>query len=211
MSSISIPLAFHEPPARGEAPESVRPAWQPDGSATALEQQGVEMAELHVGGEAGFDGFLRQRSSRLWRAAWLLTGDSQHAEDLVQTALVKTYGKYNSMNDDDHFEAYVRKTIYRTFCSWWRRRSWRGEFAAAEPREDSGGHETSPELSVDVARALDELPRMQRSVVVLRYFEDRPVSEVAELLGISQGTVKSYAHRACESLRGSLHMTTQED
>ncbi|GAB3818460.1 SigE family RNA polymerase sigma factor [Tessaracoccus terricola] len=169
------------------------------------------MAELHVGGEAGFDGFLRQRSARLWRAAWLLTGDSQHAEDLVQTALVKTYGKYKSMNDDDHFEAYVRKTIYRTFCSWWRRRSWRGEFAVAEPREDSGLSVADPELSVDVARALEELPRMQRSVVVLRYFEDRPVSEVAELLGISQGTVKSYAHRACESLRGSLHITSREE
>lgn len=167
------------------------------------------MTELQASGSHGFDDFLRERSSRLWRAAWLLTGDAQHAEDLVQTALVKTYGKYASMNDDDHYEAYVRKTIYRTFCSWWRRRSWNSEFAVAEPREESASHTSESELSVDVARALAELPRMQRSVVVLRYFEDRSVAEVADLLGISQGTVKSYAHRACESLRGSLHLKPQ--
>lgn len=210
MSSNSFSLAHHVPAPRGEAPLPVGAGWQPDGNATALNQRGVEMTEVQSGGQHGFDGFLRERSSRLWRAAWLLTGDAQHAEDLVQTALVKTYGKYGSMNDDDHYEAYVRKTIYRTFCSWWRRRSWSGEVSVPEPREDSATNTAEAELSVDVARALAELPRMQRSVVVLRYFEDRPVAEVSELLGISQGTVKSYAHRACESLRGSLHLNPRE-
>ena len=167
------------------------------------------MTELQAEGSLGFDGFLRERSGRLWRAAWLLTGDAQHAEDLVQTALVKTYSRYPSMNDDDHYEAYVRKTIYRTFVSWWRRLSWRNEFAS-DSQSDSASRELNPEMSLDVARALDELPRMQRSVVVLRYFEDRSVPEVADLLGISEGTVKSYAHRACETLRGSLHLITQE-
>lgn len=206
MWADNIRTVGHVPAPRPRPTGTVGVAWQPERNSEALEQQEVVMSELQVGG-TGFDAFLRERSARLWRAAWLLTGDSHHAEDLVQTALVKTYGRYASMNDDDHYEAYVRKTIHRTFCSWWRRRSWRSEFAVAEPREDTGGHGPETELSVDVARALEELPRMQRSVVVLRYFEDRPVGEVAAMLGISQGTVKSYAHRACESLRGSLHLT----
>src|SRR5690554_4356796 len=146
------------------------------------------MTELRSTDAHGFDGFLKQRSGRLWRAAWLLTGDSQHAEDLVQTALVKTYGRYGSMNDDDHYEAYVRTTIHRTFVSWWRKRSWRSEFASdvAGDTEGTAGRELNPEMSLDVARALAELPRMQRSVMVLRYVEDRSVAEVAEVLGISE-------------------------
>ena len=63
-----------------------------------------------------------------------------------------------------------------------------------------------PEVSVDVLRALATLPRMQRAVLVLRYFEDRPVADVAELLGISEGTVKSYAHRGVTTLRESVHL-----
>ena len=165
------------------------------------------MTELASDVSLGFDEFLRERGGRLWRAAWLLTGDSQHAEDLVQTALIKTYGKYRSMNDDDHYEAYLRTTIYRTFVSWWRRRSWSETPADSLPDCTVS---SDPTLSVDVARALADLPRMQRSVVVLRYFEDRSTAEVAELLGISEGTVKSYSHRACTALRGSLHLVDQE-
>lgn len=170
------------------------------------------MTELLGDGVRGFDRFLAERSGRLWRAAWLLTGDSQHAEDLVQTALVKTYSRYDSMTDDNHYEAYVRTTIHRTFVSWWRKRSWRSEVASDVSATASGtaAHHPESELSLDVARALAELPRMQRSVMVLRYFEDFSVADVAEMLGISQGTVKSYSHRACESLRGSLHLATQE-
>lgn len=171
------------------------------------------MSEQQAERARGFDAFLRARAGRLWRTAWLLTGDSQHAEDLVQTALIKTYGRYGAMNDDDHYEAYVRKTIHRTFVSWWRKRSWRSETPSPDTMKETEATSArigSPDLSLDVARALAELPRMQRSVMVLRFYEDRSVAEVAELLGISQGTVKSYSHRACESLRGSLHLVPQE-
>jgi len=167
------------------------------------------MTELHGDVEHGFDEFLRERGGRLWRAAWLLTGDSQHAEDLVQTALVKTYGRYDTMNSADHYEAYVRKTIHRTYISWWRRKSWRAEIPTADMAETPIDGASSV-TRVDVVRALDTLPRSQRSVVVLRYLEDRPVAEVAELLGISQGTVKSYSHRAREALRDCLHLVPQE-
>ncbi|HJE52176.1 MAG TPA: hypothetical protein K8V15_09440 [Tessaracoccus flavescens] len=73
----------------------------------------------------GFEAYVRTRAYVLWRAAWLLTGDKGHAEDLVQAALAKTWNRYDSFANDHQFEAYVRSTIYRTYISWWRKLSWR--------------------------------------------------------------------------------------
>lgn len=153
----------------------------------------------------GFEGFVAQRGKGLWNAAWLLTGDSQHAEDLVQTALSKTYMKYDDIGNDAQFEAYVRTTIYRTFISWWRRLSWRNE-KAAEFVADSAAPETPHGVNLDLIRALDELPRMQRAVLVLQYFEDLPTDAIAERLGISPGTVKTHSYRGRAALRASKHL-----
>ncbi|MFT3888568.1 MAG: SigE family RNA polymerase sigma factor [Arachnia sp.] len=156
--------------------------------------------------EAGFEAFVRRRGRDLWRTAWLLTGDGGRAEDLVQTALAKTYARYDG--NDRSFEAYVRTTIYRTFVSWWRRR-WTGE-VPTETLPQADADDPDQGLRVDVLRALAELPRVQRAVLVLRYFEDRPISEVAELLGLAQGTVKAYSHRALQQLRASVHLEEQQ-
>ncbi|HMR47976.1 MAG TPA: SigE family RNA polymerase sigma factor [Arachnia sp.] len=150
----------------------------------------------------GFEAFVGARGRELWRAAWLLTGDPHKAEDLVQTALTKSYPRYSG--DDRVFEAYVRTTIYRTYCTWWRRK-WRGEVPSDELPE--GDIEfAQPELSVDLARALSELPRAQRAVLVLRYYEDRTIADVADLLGLAEGTVKAYTHHAIRALRASGHL-----
>ena len=150
----------------------------------------------------GFEAFVAQRGRHLWRAAWLLVADNHHAEDLVQIALTKTYGKYNSMNDDRKFEAYVRTTIYRTFVSLWRLRSWKAESPRSE-MFDTATQNSTAEVRMDVLRALDSLPRMQRAVLILRFFEDRSTAQVAETLGIAEGTVKRYVHRGCAALRTS--------
>ncbi|MBB1509837.1 SigE family RNA polymerase sigma factor [Tessaracoccus sp. MC1756] len=153
----------------------------------------------------GFEGFVTQRGRGLWRAAWLLTGDSHHAEDLVQTALSKTFTRYGDFDNDNQFEAYVRTTIYRTFVSWWRKLSWRNE-KAAQFVADSAAPETPHGVNLDLIRALDELPRMQRAVLVLQYFEDLPTDDIAQRLGISPGTVKTHAHRGRAALRASKHL-----
>ena len=154
--------------------------------------------------EGGFEAFVRRRGRDLWRSAWLLTGDGGRAEDLVQTALAKTYPRYDG--NDRSFEAYVRTTIYRTFVSWWRRR-WTGEVPSEHAADVGAVGEVDGGLRIDVLRALADLPRTHRAVLVLRYFEDRPIAEVAELLGLAQGTVKAYSHRALEQLRGSVHLS----
>lgn len=156
----------------------------------------------------GFERFVQERSRGLWRAAWLLTGDSQHADDLVQTALAKTWGRYDSMENDNQFEAYVRTTIYRTFCSWWRRSSWRNEHPTEILPEQA--HTAADQgINMDLRRALDELPRMQRSVIVMQYFEDLPLDQIAERLDIALGTAKAHASRAKAALRQSPHLASE--
>lgn len=159
----------------------------------------------------GFERFVSDRGRRLWRAAWLLTGDSQHAEDLVQTALAKCYGRYDAIGDDEGFEAYVRTAIYRTFVSWWRRMSWRNESPAETlPETGTAGSGETSTLRLDLVRALEGLPRMQRAVLVLQYFEDRSIADIAEQLGIAPGTVKAHSSRGRAALRDSVHLADLE-
>lgn len=149
-----------------------------------------------------FDGYVVSRGQGLWRAAFLLTGDRHKAEDLVQAALAKCYPRYR--DNDVQFDTYVRKAMYHIFVSWWRRK-WNAETPAeALPEEARDG--VDPVVSLDVLRALATLPKMQRAVLVLRYFEDLSVQEAAQALGISEGTVKSYASRGCAALRCSVHL-----
>ncbi len=156
----------------------------------------------------GFERFVADRGQALWRAAWLLTGDSQHAEDLVQTALSKCFTRYDDTDGDESFEAYVRTAIYRTFVSWWRRMSWRNE-TPSETVAESATPETLSSLRIDIMRALDGLPRMQRAVLVLQYLEDRSIDDIARLLGVTSGTVKTHSHRGRAALRGSAHLEDQ--
>lgn len=168
------------------------------------------MEDAPVLASAGFDRFVSERGADLWFAAWLLTGDRHHAEDLVQTALSKTYGRYGTFVNDRQFEAYVRTTLYRTFVSWWRRLQWRSEIPSDAPPETSTAA-ADPAGDTDLRRALAALPRMQRTVLVLRYFEDRPTKEVAALLRIPEGTVTSHVSRGLAALRTSPHLDpTQE-
>lgn len=159
--------------------------------------------------EGSFEGFVAARGPDLWRAAWLLTGDSHKAEDLVQTALMKTYSRYRG--SDQQYEAYVRTTMYRTYISWWRRR-WRGEIPAGDelpPGAAAMSDDGDPHLSIDVARSLAGLPPKQRAVLVLRYFEDRTIAQTAAALGLAEGTVKAYSHAGLAALRTCRHLVEE--
>lgn len=163
---------------------------------------------VEVAPQRDFDSFVTARGGVLYRAAWFLTGDEHTAEDLVQTALAKSYGSYPRVADDAAFEAYVRTAMYRTYVSWWRRR-WNGEVPTGTLPEDAS-HDAPAGTRVDLARALQALPKMQRAVLVLRYFEDRSVAETAALLGISEGSVKTHASRGCAALRTSSHLSKED-
>lgn len=149
-----------------------------------------------------FDALVDARSTALLRTAYLLTGDWGTAEDLLQTALVKTWFRWHQVRDTDAAEAYVRTVMTRTFATWWRRR-WRGEVPTAVLPDGPGVDPYDDVVRRHSLRAaLLELPPRQRAIVVLRFYEDMSEARVAEVLGCSVGTVKSTVSRTLVRLRG---------
>ncbi|MFC7247141.1 SigE family RNA polymerase sigma factor [Catellatospora aurea] len=161
----------------------------------------------------GFVEFVAARSDALLKSAWLLTGDAGRAEDLLQTALAKAWRNWRTVEQADHPEAYVRRIIFTTHATWWRR-GWRSELPSSTlPDAVSSTDIATDAVTRDaVQRALARLSRRSRAVLILRYIEDRPVAEVAELLGCSEGTVKVQASRALAALRKApeLRLTTPQ-
>lgn len=147
---------------------------------------------------SGFDEFVAARSRALLRTAYLLTRNRSLAEDLLQTALLKCWQAWGRIDDGDP-EAYVRRVVVTTYVSWWRRRS-RGEVPTQELPE-SVAPPGGPEQRDLVWQALGRLPRRQRAVVVLRYYEDLSEADIARVLGVSRGTVKSQCSKALAHLR----------
>lgn len=167
--------------------------------------------------DPGFDNFVAAHSTALLRTAYLLTGDRGHAEDLLQTALLRTLRRWPAARDAP--AEYVRRVLVNLSRD-------RIRLLGRRPREaplptDPGA---LPRANIDnladvlgerrrVAVALAGLPTRQRQVVVLRFFEDLSVAQTAELLGFSEGTVKSYTSRALARLRELLteSLTERED
>ena len=152
--------------------------------------------------DAEFRGFVAARGPALLRTAYLLTGDRQLAEDLVQTALEKAARNWGAIRVSAAAEAYVRKTMYREQVSIWRLRrvTELPSSTIPEPRRPAGQPDTIEDRMV-MRAALMQLGRRQRAVLVLRYFEDLTEQQVADALDISVGTVKSQAHKALAHLR----------
>lgn len=148
-----------------------------------------------------FREFVAARTSTLMRIAYLLTGNQQDAEDLLQTALTRTASRFGSIRHADP-EAYVRRILYNEQVSWWRRRARRRESRADQvPQPPVADPGTEVELRIVVRNALRQLPPRQRAVLVLRYFEDLPEADVADVMNCSVGTVRSQTHKAIAKFR----------
>jgi RNA polymerase sigma-70 factor (sigma-E family) len=147
----------------------------------------------------GFREYVVARHAALLRTAWLLTGDVSRAEDLVQVALMKAWRRWSVLGADP--DAYIRKIMVNTRVSW-SRRSWNVEKpSGALPERPTEDQADAVEVRDTVMALLASLPRRQRAVVVLRYYEDLSERQVADLLGCSIGTVKSHASRGLAALR----------
>jgi RNA polymerase sigma-70 factor (sigma-E family) len=147
----------------------------------------------------GFEAFVEARSGRLLGTAVLLTQDRALAEDLLQTALAKAWFAWSRIEGDP--EPYVRRIVVNTYMSWWRRR-WNGEVPSqAVPEHADADRHAGADARHDLATALARLPKRQRAVVVLRFYEDMTERQVARLLGCSVGTVKSQTSKALAKLR----------
>ncbi|WP_327356986.1 SigE family RNA polymerase sigma factor [Streptomyces sp. NBC_01304] len=152
-------------------------------------------------GQESFREFVTGRSSALLKTAVLLSGGDQHAaEDLLQNALIKAAGRWRRIDDP---EAYVRQILYRQQVSRWRLKWRKRELSVPElPERDGKADGTGAvELRLVMRGALARLTARQRTVLVLRYFEDLPEADVARILGCSVGTVRSTTHRSLAKLR----------
>lgn len=146
---------------------------------------------------------LTERGSHLMRAAVALTGSRQEGEDLLQAALERLLRHWGRINGDP--EGYLRRTLYNMAADGWRRRgTWLRKLPLIHPGS-SGAASTDAVDTVDLrdalGRALAQLPPRQRTVLVLRYWEELSQAETAELLGCPEGTVKSAAARGLQRLR----------
>jgi RNA polymerase sigma-70 factor (sigma-E family) len=155
---------------------------------------------------AEFDAFVASRLPALVRFAYALTGDLGHAEDLVQTALVKTY-LATRRRAPDAPEAYVRRAIVTANLSRFRRRRVVEDLVDVLPEAPGAALQRPSERQEALNLLLAGLSPRQRTVMVLRYQQDWPETQIAAAMGVSTGTVKTLASRALTRLRATLPST----
>jgi RNA polymerase sigma-70 factor (sigma-E family) len=152
--------------------------------------------------EAEFTAYVQERRASLYATAYHLTGDRFEAEDLLQSALFSTYRAWDRISDKAAVGGYLRRTMTNLHISAWRRRKL-NEYPTEELPETPGDTDAmrGTELRAVLWQALARLPELQRTMLVLRYYEGRTDPEIAEILDISVGTVKSSIWRSLRRLR----------
>jgi RNA polymerase sigma-70 factor (sigma-E family) len=152
-----------------------------------------------------FDEFARSQLQGLLAFATVLTGQRATAEDVAQEVLLRAHARWDRIGRLDRPDLYVRKMLLNEFLSW-RKRSLRlvpagdRDLSAADVPDHATSYAEHAAMLADIAR----LPRRQRAVLVLRYYEDRSDREIAELLGCAPSSVRAYASRALAALRVEL-------
>jgi RNA polymerase sigma-70 factor (sigma-E family) len=170
----------------------------------ASDGEGTGVGNAPGEGIVSFPEFVTRQQQALLRLAFLLVGDRGHAEDLVQTALMKTYRHWDRIAGRGEPTAYVRRALVTTHTSW-RRRAWHREQPTGR-LPDVAATEAVDRLDADedLRRALLALPPRMRATVVLRYYEDLSELQTAQLMGCSESTVNTQAARGIARLRGVL-------
>ncbi|SCK27255.1 SigE family RNA polymerase sigma factor [Streptomyces sp. WMMB 322] len=159
-------------------------------------------ARQQAASEAEFTAYVRERRASLYATAYHLTGDRFEAEDLLQSALFSTYRAWDRISDKAALGGYLRRTMTNLHISAWRRRKL-NEYPTEELPETAGDQDAmrGTELRTVLWQALARLPELQRTMLVLRYYEGRTDPEIADILDISVGTVKSSIWRSLRRLR----------
>ena len=163
---------------------------------------GEASGERRSASEAEFTAYVQERRASLYATAYHLTGDRFEAEDLLQSALFSTYKAWDRISDKAAVGGYLRRTMTNLHISAWRRRKL-NEYPTEELPETPGDTDAmrGTELRAVLWQALARLPELQRTMLVLRYYEGRTDPEIAEILDISVGTVKSSIWRSLRRLR----------
>jgi RNA polymerase sigma-70 factor (sigma-E family) len=155
-----------------------------------------------------FEEFVRTRVKALLRYAAVVTCDPHLGEDITQDVLVRAQARWSRIGGLDAPESYVKRMIVNEFLSWRRRLETRTVPLARESLEHLAGTVPDPTGPMDqrdaVVQLLAGLPPKQRAVLALRFYEDLPVAEIAEILGCRPVTVRTHMARALETLRDTV-------
>ncbi|HEY3530580.1 MAG TPA: SigE family RNA polymerase sigma factor [Nocardioides sp.] len=158
-----------------------------------------------------FTSFVLSSQPGLRRTAYLMCGDWSLASDFVQEALIRVYRHWPRLRGDAEARAYARKAVVSVVIDAKRRRS--STEVPVDEIHDTGGPDDA-DRSADrelLTRCLAQVPARQRACLVLRYYDDLSVSEVAAVLGISEGTVKSQTARGLETLQAAFARETNDE
>jgi RNA polymerase sigma-70 factor (sigma-E family) len=155
-----------------------------------------------------FSEYFAARVQRFRRVAFALCGDWHSAEDLVQAMFVQLYRRWRRVRPDT-VDAYARRILLNAYLAG--RKTAGRERVMSEPPERASPPDHDSHDRIDLERALTGLTPRQRAMVVLRFLEDLPVAEVAALLGVAEGTVKSQTARGVEALRAALPAPMTEE
>lgn len=160
------------------------------------------------GHDAQFAAFMSGCAHRLYRVAYLLTNDAGQAEELTQHTLVRTYTAWPRIVDGDGY-GYARRILVNLHSDWWRRRLRREQPTPQVPDRQATGLDPADAAvaRTSVIRALQQLSRRERAVVVCRYYLDLTEQQTADELGVALGTVKSTNARALRKLRVDPQLT----
>ncbi|MGO1051955.1 SigE family RNA polymerase sigma factor [Crossiella sp. CA198] len=151
--------------------------------------------------ERDYAEYFSARAPSLRRLAYAMCGDWHLAEDLVQAAFIRLYRSWRKIRKET-VDAYARRVLINVFLSGTRTKGREHSVADVPDRPTPPAHDSN--IRLDLATALAGLPPQQRAMVVLRYLEDLPIAEVAELLKVAQGTVKSQTARGVAALRAGF-------
>lgn len=149
----------------------------------------------------------RTHSPAALRLAYLLSGEREVAQDLVQDAFIRLFGRYRDLRDSDHFEAYLRKTIVNLAKDQHRKLT--RERAHLSRQNTSEAAVVSAGPNDEIKRALMRLPERQRAAVALRYLEDLSEQQTAEAMNTSVSAVKSLTQRGAQALQQHLGGTDE--
>ncbi|WP_230687114.1 SigE family RNA polymerase sigma factor [Catellatospora vulcania] len=156
-----------------------------------------------------FAEFYSASFQKLAAALYVYTGDLAEAQDVVQEAMIRALARWSTVSTYDEPAAWVRRVAWNLATSRWRRVRRGLELASRGHREElSPGPEPD---RVAIVAALSDLPTRQRQAVILHYLEDLPIAEIAAMIGVAEGTVKSWLHRARATLADRLSELAPEE
>ena len=171
----------------------------------AVGQRGERVARQPV---PDFDSWVAARGPGLLRLAYTLTGNQADAEDVVQEALARALARWGRISRVDDVDAYVRRMVVNAHTSWWRR--FRRRESPVELVRDTVAPEPGglmPDQRAGLWAACQALPEVQRTAVVLRYYEQLEYAEIAELTGVREGSVRARVSRGLVALRATMGET----